>query len=659
MSRMLSGLLRTMVVLVAFAASTLVVPQAPAMAVPADPQSTPTTGAVLDWLTRLPNRAGNRVLSGYFGGYSGNTFSLDQTTSLHDLTGQYPGLIACDYASWGQPPIDHTCNETLKNWWRDGGLVTVGVHMPRPDRLPGAFNQRLTEFGQLTDPQSALGAQWRADLDAVADGLLDLQAAGVPVLFRPLHEMNSESFWWSNQRPSEFVQVWRDMFTYLTGKGLHNLLWVYGPAAWSGNRTAYFPGAGYADIVGLSAYSDNPIGVTGYEELLTLGKPFAFTEIGPKTTPEGADPGDFDYLRWSQAIRDRFPATSYFLAWNDRWSPLRNQHANEFLNDRWFVNRGEISLSARTVAAGTPLGRGPATLLAGFETGSRDGWTGYQVKAGPWAVTEWASHGNGSLKADIDLGSPESYLTHGPIDLSNYRELSVYVRHAEWGNQAAGTTAKLFVRTPTVGWRDSGSATVDANGVRLTLDLAGIPDLASTTEVGVRFAPAAGASGQSAVYLDNLTGTGDPRLWWGFESGTVEGWRGANVTNGPWAVTEWASQGVRSLKADVSLAGGESLLYTDARTNLTGFTLLSVRVRTAPWGNQADGSTAKLYVKTGSGYLWRDSGSTLTGPDGTTLTLNLAGLPDIGDVREIGVYVKPAATATGGSSIYLDDLSAS
>jgi mannan endo-1,4-beta-mannosidase len=345
--RLLSRLLLAAVLVVLSSVSVLLLQRAPADPATADPAAMPAARDVLSWLARLPQRAGNRVVSGYFGGYSGSTFSLDQTTSLFNKTGQYPGLLACDYASFGADAVDHTCNSALKDWWRDGGLVSVSVHLPSPNSA-GGLKAHLEYFDQLTDSKSTLGVRWHEELDKVADGLLDLQAAGVPVLFRPMHEMNSQSFWWSNQRPAEFISVWRHMFAYFIGKGLHNLLWVYAPAAWDGNRTAYFPGAEFADIVGMSAYSDNPASVTGYDEMLTLGKPFAFTEIGPKTAPQGIDPGSFDYRLWAQAIRDRFPATSYFQTWNDKWSPIRNQHAAEFMNDSWMVNRGEIVLSART-----------------------------------------------------------------------------------------------------------------------------------------------------------------------------------------------------------------------------------------------------------------------------------------------------------------------
>lgn len=73
--------------------------------------------------------------------------------------------------------------------------------------------------------------------------------------------------------------------------------------------------------------------------MVALGRPFAFTEIGPST----AVAGTFDHRTWIQAIRGQFPATSYFLAWNDVWGPVNNLNASELMNDAWVVNRGEIA----------------------------------------------------------------------------------------------------------------------------------------------------------------------------------------------------------------------------------------------------------------------------------------------------------------------------
>jgi mannan endo-1,4-beta-mannosidase len=50
------------------------------------------------------------------------------------------------------------------------------------------------------------------------------------------------------------------MFNYLTNtNNLHNILWVYAPDQSRVNRSAYYPGAAYVDIVALDVYVDNPV----------------------------------------------------------------------------------------------------------------------------------------------------------------------------------------------------------------------------------------------------------------------------------------------------------------------------------------------------------------------------------------------------------------
>ncbi|WP_441250953.1 glycosyl hydrolase [Kitasatospora sp. McL0602] len=631
---------------------------------PSDPLATTASAQVLDWLAHLPGRAGSRVVSGLFGGYSGSAFSLAQTEDLKAQTGRYPGLIACDYASDGSSTIDSSCNADLKNWWARGGLVSVSVHAPNPVQpdLKGLYTH-LENFQQLTDPTTTVGAAWLRTLDRTAAGLADLDSAGVPVLFRPLHEMNTSganAFWWSGQDRAAYIAVWQYTYRYLTRtKNLHNLLWVYSPLCGAGDRAAYYPGAAYTDVVGLDCYPTDPAAAQGYGELTALHKPFAFAEIGPPNDPTThvPAPGSYDYGRWADAIRTRFPATTYFLAWNDKWSPTVQLGASTLMNDRWTVGLGGIKLSALTDPPGPPRPPAPGVLLEGFENGP-DGWGGWQTLHGPWSVDEWASQQSRSLKADIDLTRPETYLNKvAPQDLSGYATLSVDVRTAPWGDQAAGTSAKLYLRTGAgATWYDSGPTVVGPDGAVLTMPLAGVADLSDVREIGVRFAPAPGASGQSSVYVDNVTATRPATTLGDYETGTTEGWSGWLTLHGPWAVDEWSAQGSHSLKADVQLEKGESFLLQHYATpvDLTGRLTLTATARTAPWGDQRTGTKAKLYVKAGAACDWYDGGTYPVDSNSTQLHFNLARVPDLTKVCEIGADFVPADGANGQSSVYLD-----
>ncbi|MFG3000455.1 glycosyl hydrolase [Streptomyces sp. NPDC048340] len=645
----------------------LATPAAAHSVVPADPAVSAPGRDVLNWLAHLPNRSdGERVMSGYFAGYSRTDSHRDafdatkqQVEEVYANTGQHPAVIACDYADgWvdgrGSTAVSTYCNGYLKESWGRGSLPSVSVHAPNPGG--GSMNAPLADFAELTDPATPAGKAWHATLDQVAAGLKDLSDAGVPVLFRPLHEMNGAWFWWGGQNPAAFRAVWQDMFDHIgkkLGAGARNVIWVYAPNCGQGDYGAsgFYPGSSYVDVVGLDCYLSDPAAAQGYDELVRLGKPFAFTEIGPPNAPgkDHPDPG-FDYAKWTEALHTRFPETAYFLTWNSPWSPVRNGnlHGSELMNDPWVVNRGEIDLSRRTERSGVEL--------AGFESGTQ-GWGSGNTTAGPWAVDEWVARGARSLKADIDLGAGrEPLLKYStPQNLTDRTRLTVRARTAPWGDHASGTKAKLYVRTGAgMTWYDDGAQPTGPNGTTLTLDLTRVPALDDVREIGVDFVPAVGATGRSAVYVDDLRVEGPLRLA-GFETGT-EGWSGWITTGGPWSVTEWAARGTRSLKADVDLAKGEAFLHRKGTWDVTDRTRLTVRARTAPWGDHASGTRAKLYVRTGAGMTWYDDGARQVGPDGVTLTLDLSKVAGLHDVREIGVDFVPAAGATGTGAVYLDDL---
>jgi len=83
-----------------------------------------------------------------------------------------------------------------------------------------------------------------------------------------------------------------------------------------------------------------------YNQLLGLGKPFAFAEISPNNNRTD---GQFDYNNWLNAIRNRFGQTTFFMVWDDfnsiKIAPTSNLNASSLYNSYdWMLNRGEESL---------------------------------------------------------------------------------------------------------------------------------------------------------------------------------------------------------------------------------------------------------------------------------------------------------------------------
>ncbi|MBM7603965.1 mannan endo-1,4-beta-mannosidase [Metabacillus crassostreae] len=141
-----------------------------------------------------------------------------------------------------------------------------------------------------------------------------------------------------------------------------------------------------------------------------------------------------------------------------------------------------------------------------------------------------------------------------------------------------------------------------------------------------------------------------------FEDNT-QNWLGINVSGGPWSVTDWATSGSKSLKADAQLGNGsQHYLFLSSNQNLTGKSTLKATVKHANWGSIGNGITAKLYIKAGSSWTWYDGGPVQINSSGTILSLNLSAIPDLSNVQEIGVQFTGASNSSGQTALFLDNV---
>ncbi len=332
---------------------------------PANPDASPAVAAVLRYLKRLPERPDSRVLAGQNIGHANEDVVAAYAkyfTALRKTTGQVPAVLGIDYGYSQLPPQGMArANQLLIQHWLEGGLVTASMSPGNPwtggglrDRSAGSADTK-----DLVTPGTEAYKRWRTQLDHVAVALAQLRDAGVVVLWRPLHEMNGDFFWWSAGKdsgwaqPQEFRALWRDMFDYFTReKRLNNLLWVYSPTVQSNEGVKsvlhFYPGDDVVDVVGLDYYENTMDRVDlggSYRQLVALGKPFAFTEVGPAFWLSAHPRGKFDTRLVIEGIRRKYPATTYFVFWqgwdsmllNVKMGLVDNLHARELLNDPWVV----------------------------------------------------------------------------------------------------------------------------------------------------------------------------------------------------------------------------------------------------------------------------------------------------------------------------------
>jgi mannan endo-1,4-beta-mannosidase len=271
----------------------------------ADPRADASARDLLRLLRKL---YGFKTLAGQQG--------LDEIERIRSATGLEPAVGAFDLMDYSPSRVERgaspsTTVERMIEWSRRGGIVALCWHWNAPSHLldqPNGkewfkgFYSNATTFdlaAALAHPESADYRLIIRDLDSIALQLKKLQAAGVPVLWRPLHEGSGGWFWWGAKGSRPYIALWRLMFERFTSvHGLHNLLWVYSPPAGRGGSLDWYPGDSYVDVVGTDFYEKTGInGEWGALQASFSGRKLvALTESGVLPNPELALSAG---MRWS------------------------------------------------------------------------------------------------------------------------------------------------------------------------------------------------------------------------------------------------------------------------------------------------------------------------------------------------------------------------
>ena len=144
-------------------------------------------------------------------------------------------------------------------YWEKGGIVTLCWHWLTPEKyITGTwystFRPEHTNINvtKILNGQDEEGYQLlMKDIDNIAQQLLLMQEAGVPILWRPLHEASGGWFWWGAEGAETYKKLYILLYDTLTNTyGLNNLIWV-----WNGQSADWYPGDAYVDIVGIDIYA--------------------------------------------------------------------------------------------------------------------------------------------------------------------------------------------------------------------------------------------------------------------------------------------------------------------------------------------------------------------------------------------------------------------
>ncbi|MDO5408684.1 MAG: glycosyl hydrolase [Eubacteriales bacterium] len=238
----------------------------------------------------------------------------------------------------------------------EGGIITLSAHIPNFAKVPALggthehtydnYNYLATDSYVLTGnamnqilPGGAYHEVFTAYLDMIADYANQVQG---PVMFRPWHENTGSWFWWGKAfcSPETYKNVFKYTVEYLRDeKGVHNLMYLYGPGAEAATLEEYeerYPGDEYVDLVGFDTYDVDPVtdeeGYTfteNFDKLVKLtdtfaknhGKLFAVTETGISSSGGKALPETGNKRpQWYAEILDILTKPEYDCCYFMLWS---------------------------------------------------------------------------------------------------------------------------------------------------------------------------------------------------------------------------------------------------------------------------------------------------------------------------------------------------
>lgn len=257
-----------------------------------NPQATKEAQNVYDYLLSI---YGQKQLTGVQSQASNKN---DFSSLVYDATQKHPALAGYDFIylafsptpdswSWQQNYNDISA---AQEQWDNNGLVNYMWHWNVPNSetdynncvnngatdnmgfyCPGANNGS----GETTfDIREALKeGTWQnqcilRDLKELAGYLQRLQAANIPVIFRPLHEAAGSYdrykpqgawFWWGRYGAEYCKQLYQMMYDQLVNiYGLNNLIWVWTidtAIGYEEKAKEWYPGNDVVDIVGVDIYT--------------------------------------------------------------------------------------------------------------------------------------------------------------------------------------------------------------------------------------------------------------------------------------------------------------------------------------------------------------------------------------------------------------------
>ncbi|MBR6386384.1 MAG: glycoside hydrolase [Ruminococcus sp.] len=249
---------------------------------PCDPDATTETVSLMHYLASV---YGKHIISGQQEIYQYGPHGLEtEFEYLKEKTGHYPAIRGFDYGNrccelFGAN--DDGSTDRIIDWVKNkGGIATSSFHLNVPKDFAnykgGTLDFNATTYGAKNDDGTPAtdfvtknaytkGTKeydyYRAALERLAKEFNELEAEGIPVIWRPLHEAEGGGgetgswFWWGKEGSAVYKELWKYTYKTLTEDfDCHNLIWEWNSYNFD-TSTDWYPGDEYVDIIGYDKYN--------------------------------------------------------------------------------------------------------------------------------------------------------------------------------------------------------------------------------------------------------------------------------------------------------------------------------------------------------------------------------------------------------------------
>ena len=265
------------------------------------PVSENTNEETLELFNYLKSVYGKQIIAGQQ--YS--DASQFENIMYYNTTGDMPAIMGFDFLyAQGTDTPDYTQIEEAIKWHNEqNGIVAFCWHWKVPVDMSDKsvkgtafYSDEIRDFSleKAVTPGTDEYKVIIKDIDTIALYLQRLETAGVPVIWRPLHEASGAWFWWGvKDRDTYDKQLYQKLWYMLYDRlenyhKLTNLIWV-----WNGQSKKATVNANTYDIGGMDVYpssEDHSAQIASYNTLSKytddIGKMSALSEVGYIPDPE-------------------------------------------------------------------------------------------------------------------------------------------------------------------------------------------------------------------------------------------------------------------------------------------------------------------------------------------------------------------------------------